>query len=64
MLMAIHPSIDPSFIHPRVHPSIKRLLIPTVSQALCSLSGENAEEKDLVREKDGISHNAPDNCFI
>lgn len=38
--------------------------MPTVSQALRSLSAENSEEKDLVREKYGISHNTPDNGFI
>lgn len=61
---AIHPFVYPPFIHPRVHSSIKRLLMPTESQALCSLSGGDSQEKDLVREKYGVSHNTSDNRVI
>lgn len=49
--------MQPSFIHPCIHSSIKHLLMPTVSQTLCSWAGENSQEKDLVREKYGVSHN-------
>lgn len=60
----IHPPVYPSFSHPCVRSSIKPLLMPTVSQALCSPSGGNSQEKDLVREKYGVSHNTSDNGFI
>lgn len=58
-------SIYISLIYPSMCPFISQTFIDAHCEpVLCSLSAGSSQEKDLIREKYGVSHNTSDNCFI